>query len=59
MFLTTHSVTSVYSTLNRFCFTANFPFWRVRFCRKLTLSVDQKRVARPEGFEPTTPSSGG
>src|SRR5271155_5699670 len=35
---------TICSTLNRFCFTANLPFWSTRFCRKLTLVVDQKNT---------------
>jgi hypothetical protein len=33
---------TICSTLKRFCFTANPPLCRFRFCRKLTLGVDQK-----------------
>jgi putative transposase len=36
--------------LNRFRFTANLPSSGTRFCRKLTLEVDQKTRGRPEVF---------
>src|ERR1017187_9384298 len=43
---------TICSTLNRFCFTANLPSLGIRFCRKLTLEMDQKyrgRSTKKEG----------
>jgi hypothetical protein len=34
---------TICSTMNRFCFTAKYPPSGIRFCRKLTLKVDQKK----------------